>query len=85
MLFQVPPFKDPPEMISVHEMPMSARLASILDRLHITTVSELCLNTRTELLRIRGIGRKTISEIERLLKELGAELKDDSLSSPRVV
>ncbi len=66
--------EDPPE--SIHDLDLSISLISALVSSGIETVEELCGKTAGELLKIKGIGRKSVARIEEELDYYGLRLKE---------
>ena len=60
---------------SIHELELSIRSENCLFRGGIQTIGELLQKSRDDLLKIRNLGRKSLSEIEEKLKSFGYELK----------
>lgn len=56
------------------ELELSTRAVNALRRAHISSVQELLAKSRSELLKVRGLGGKTLKEIEDLLLEQGLQL-----------
>jgi DNA-directed RNA polymerase alpha subunit len=74
---------DQAEMNSVFDMDlqdrfirieMSIRVIHILKAIRINTVKDLCARKRSALLKIKGMGPRSLEEIERLLRSYGLEL-----------
>ncbi len=60
---------------SVTELELSARSRKCLQRLGITTLSELAARSEQELLSIKNFGQTSLNEIKRRLNELGMSLR----------
>ncbi len=75
------PQKDPEETKTeqynhpIHELELSIRSENCLLRGGIHTVGELLQRSRDELLKIRNLGKKSLTEIEDRLQSLGYELR----------
>lgn len=75
------PHKDPEETKTeqythpIHELELSIRSENCLLRGGIHTVGELLQRSRDELLKIRNLGKKSLTEIEERLQTLGYELR----------
>ena len=57
--------------IPIDELNLSVRLHSALWRSGINTLSELCMMTDTQLLRVPNLGRKSLNEIKHVLRQRG--------------
>ena len=82
------PQKDPEETKieqyshPIHELELSIRSENCLLRGGIHTVGELLQKSREDLLKIRNLGKKSLTEIEARLQSLGYELRlDDNPST----
>lgn len=62
---------------SVEELQISVRATNSLKNENIRTIGELVQRTRGDLLRTPNLGRKSLAEIEAVLRELGLKLRDD--------
>ena len=65
---------------SVYDVGLSKRTVEILRKANLTSLAELCLKIETELLKYRGLGRRTLYEIKEVLTmhELSLGMKFDS-------
>lgn len=55
----------------VSELELSVRSANCLREAHIKTIGELVRKTETEMLKYRNFGKKSLTEISNLIKEMG--------------
>lgn len=69
-----PPKPPVPDTRPIHELDLSIRSENCLLRGGITTIGELLQRSRDELLKIRNLGRKSLTEIEEKLTARGYEL-----------
>jgi DNA-directed RNA polymerase subunit alpha len=60
---------------SIDEIAMSVRAADCLERLGVKTVGELVQKTTAELLQQPNFGRRSLREIETILKAMGLDLR----------
>ena len=67
--------KDKVLEISIEELELSVRASNGLKRANINTVGDLIEKTREEMSKIRNLGKKSLEEIERKLKELDLTFK----------
>lgn len=65
------------EIFHINWLELSVRSHNCLKRAGITTVGELTQKTRSELLKIRNLGRKSFKEIEQVLEQKGLSLKEE--------
>ena len=61
--------------MSIEEMELSVRSNNCLKRANINYVSELTEKTEEEMMKIRNLGRKSLSEIKQKLAEMGLKFK----------
>lgn len=60
---------------SIETLKLKPRIQNILQRAGITTVNQLAVTSREDLLKIKNFGQKSLKEIKAALKEKGIELK----------
>jgi DNA-directed RNA polymerase subunit alpha len=60
--------------LSISELELSVRSANCLRESNIKTISELVRKTEAELLSFRNFGKKSLTEIDEILKAMGLEL-----------
>jgi DNA-directed RNA polymerase subunit alpha len=58
----------------VSEMELSVRSANCLREAHIKTIGELVKKTEAEMLKYRNFGKKSLTEITNIIKEMGLHL-----------
>lgn len=83
-----PPTEDPPpggELLghSVHDLELSIRSENCLLRGGIQTIGELLLKSREDLLKIRNLGKISLTEIEEKLAGSGLKLRDKKDKAPK--
>lgn len=61
--------------MTVEELDLSVRSFNCLKRANINTVEELTQKTDEDMMNVRNLGKKSLEEVERKLKELGLCLK----------
>ncbi len=61
---------------AVEELDLTVRSFNCLKHAQINTVKELCSHTEAELLKVRNLGAKSLTEIVQKLAALGLKLKD---------
>ena len=59
---------------SVEELELSVRTANCLQNENIHWIGELVQKTELELLKVKNFGRKSLTEIEMILKDMGLQL-----------
>lgn len=67
------------DQISINELNLSVRSMNCLLKAGITTLSDLSKITKSDLVHMRNLGRKSLNEIIFKLKEFGIELEDGDL------
>jgi DNA-directed RNA polymerase sigma subunit (sigma70/sigma32) len=67
--------------MKIEELPISVRLLNALRTAGVRTTDEICARSRTELLRIRNLGRKSANELTEVLQELGLKLAAEPLEA----
>ena len=72
----VPPSPDAPH--SIHELELSIRSENCLLRGGITTVEDLLQKSRDDLLKIRNLGKISLTEIEKKLASMGHDLQKET-------
>src|SRR6516162_10177625 len=60
--------------MSVNEIELSVRAANCLNNANITTVGQLAMRTKAEMLKYRNFGKKSLNEIKAKLLQLGLSL-----------
>lgn len=65
------------EIFHINWLELSVRSHNCLKRAGITTVGELTQKTRSELLKIRNLGCRSLKEIEQVLEQKGLSLKEE--------
>jgi DNA-directed RNA polymerase alpha subunit len=58
----------------VDELELSVATANCLQHAAIETIADLCRSSESELLKLRGLGRKHLQEIKQILADLGLSL-----------
>lgn len=66
----------------VDELELSVRTANALRDLGIVTLRDLCARSEADLLRCKGLGRKSMRELREILGELGLTLGTTDGSEP---
>lgn len=61
--------------MTVEELDLSVRSYNCLKRAGINTVQELATKSMDDMMKVRNLGKKSLEEVERKLKELGLALK----------
>lgn len=61
--------------MTIEELDLSVRSYNCLKRAGINTVSELANKSMEDMMKVRNLGRKSLEEVERKLKDLGLGLK----------
>ena len=61
--------------MSIDELELSVRSYNCLKRAGINTVQELAGKSMDDMMKVRNLGKKSLEEVERKLKELGLSLK----------
>ena len=61
--------------MTVEELDLSVRSYNCLKRAGINTVQELASKSMDDMMKVRNLGKKSLEEVERKLKELGLSLK----------
>ena len=61
--------------MTVEELDLSVRSYNCLKRAGINTVQELAGKSMDDMMKVRNLGKKSLEEVERKLKELGLALK----------
>ena len=61
--------------MTVEELDLSVRSYNCLKRAGINTVQELATKSMDDMMKVRNLGKKSLEEVERKLKELGLGLK----------
>jgi DNA-directed RNA polymerase subunit alpha len=62
---------------SIEDMELSPRSSNCLKRANINTIRDLTSKTRSDMLRVRNLGAKSLDEIITKLASLGLQLKPD--------
>ena len=63
--------------MTIEELDLSVRSYNCLKRAGINTVQELTTKSEEDMMKVRNLGRKSLSEIKAKLDELGLELRKD--------
>lgn len=72
-----PVFLPPPPEITIEELELTCRAYNALANLGVHTLSQLSNLPRPQLRQVSGVGKKTITEIDAVLRHhTGAGLKD---------
>ena len=68
---------------SVNELELSVRAANCLKNANIKTIADLFKKQKTEMLKTKNFGKKSLNEIKEILTEMGLSLgmKVDALPS----
>ena len=61
--------------MSIEDLELSVRSFNCLKRAAISTVEDLTNKTEADMMKVRNLGKKSLEEVERKLKELGLSLK----------
>lgn len=61
--------------MSIEELELSVRSSNCLRRANINTVEELTQKTEEDMMKVRNLGKKSLSEIKFKLAEIGLSLK----------
>ena len=69
----------PPEEPPIHELELSLRSENCLMRVGIETIPDLLQRSHEDLLKIRNLGKKSLTEIEKKLEERGLQLSTVSM------
>ena len=77
-----PPKPPVPDTRPIHELDLSIRSENCLLRGGITTIGELLQRSRDDLLKIRNLGRKSLTEIEEKLTARGYALMPSKPAEP---
>lgn len=65
--------------MTVEELDLSVRSYNCLKRAGIDTVGELVQKTESEMMKVRNLGKKSLSEVKSKLSELELSLKDEEV------
>ena len=71
------------ETMSIEQLDLTVRSYNCLKRAGIDWVYELTSKSLKDLMRVRNMGRKSIEEIEGILKGLGLKLKQEETNEPK--
>jgi len=63
--------------MSIEELELSVRSSNCLRRANIDTVEKLTQKTEDDMIKVRNLGRKSLSEIKSKLAEIGLSLKEE--------
>jgi len=63
--------------MTIEELDLSVRSYNCLKRAGINTVQELSTKSEEDMMKVRNLGRKSLSEIKAKMEELGLELRKD--------
>ena len=63
--------------MTIEELDLSVRSYNCLKRANITNVAELADKTESDMMKVRNLGRKSLEEVRKKLKELGLGLKPE--------
>ncbi|MCL2587125.1 MAG: DNA-directed RNA polymerase subunit alpha, partial [Firmicutes bacterium] len=63
--------------MSIEDLELSPRSSNCLKRASINTIEDLTSKTKTEMMRVRNLGSKSLDEIILKLEQLGLYLKAD--------
>jgi len=63
--------------MTIEELDLSVRSYNCLKRAGINTVQELSTKSEDDMMKVRNLGRKSLSEIKAKMEELGLELRKD--------
>ena len=61
--------------MTIEELDLSVRSYNCLKRAGINTVQELTGRSMDDMMKVRNLGKKSLEEVERKLKELGLNLR----------
>ena len=61
--------------LTIEELDLSVRSYNCLKRAGINTVQELTHKSMEDMMKVRNLGKKSLEEVERKLKDLGLGLK----------
>jgi len=62
------------EVTPLSKLELSKRTLTVLDELDITSIEQLCTVEVEDIMKVRGAGKKTITEIETALRKLDLDL-----------
>jgi len=65
------------EAVPVRDLDMSVRTSMCLANASITTVGDLVQKSKTEMLRVPNLGRKSLNEVEEILSAMGLRLRGE--------
>ena len=71
------PVDEGPAQIPIDDLELSVRAYNCLKRAGIQTIHELTEKTRSEVEKIKNLGRKSLREIQKKLIEYGLSFKDE--------
>jgi len=71
------------ETMSIEQLDLTVRSYNCLKRAGIDWVYELTSKSLKDLMRVRNMGRKSIEEIEGILKGLGLKLRQEENDEPK--
>lgn len=63
--------------MSIEELELSVRSSNCLRRANIDTVQKLTEKTEEDMMKVRNLGKKSLTEIKHKLAEIGLHLKKD--------
>ena len=61
--------------MTIEELDLSVRSYNCLKRAAINTVQELANKSMEDMMKVRNLGKKSLEEVERKLKDLGLGLR----------
>ncbi len=61
--------------MTIEELDFSVRSYNCLKRAGINTVQELAQKSLEDMMKVRNLGKKSLEEVEKKLKDLGLSLK----------
>lgn len=65
--------------MTVEELDLSVRSYNCLKRANINTVEELTQKTESEMMKVRNLGKKSLTEVKNKLAELNLSLKEEEI------
>lgn len=68
--------KDNVLLISIYDTPMSVRLLNVLKSNEIQILYDVLLYSKSDYLKFRNLGKKSVDELEEVLEEYGLKLKN---------
>ena len=64
--------------MTIEDLDLSVRSFNCLKRADINTVADLSEKTEEDMMKVRNLGRKSLEEVKKKLKELGLSLRQNN-------